>query len=126
MLKEFREFAMKGNVLDLAIGVVIGAAFSKIIDSVVKDLISPIVGAATGGIDFSAKSFKVNGVELMYGNFLTAVINFVIVAFVLFMIVKVINRLKRKEEPAVETPAEIPADVALLGEIRDLLKTRSA
>lgn len=124
MLKEFKEFAMKGNVLDLAIGVVIGAAFSKIIDSVVKDLISPIVGAATGGIDFSAKSFKVNGVELMYGNFLTAVINFVIVAFVLFMIVKVINRLKRKEEP-VETPAEIPADVALLAEIRDLLKTRS-
>ncbi len=125
MLKEFREFAMKGNVLDLAIGVVIGAAFGKIIDSVVKDLISPIVGAATGGIDFSKQSFKINGVELLYGNFITAVINFVIVAFVLFMIVKVVNRLKRKEEPAIETPAEIPPDVALLAEIRDLLKTQS-
>lgn len=126
MLKEFKEFAMKGNVLDLAIGVVIGAAFGKIIDSVVKDLISPIVGAATGGVDFSDKSFEINGVKLLYGNFITATINFIIVAFVLFMIVKVVNRLKRKEEPATETPAEIPADVALLAEIRDLLKTRSA
>lgn len=121
MLKEFREFAMKGNVLDLAIGVVIGAAFGKIIDSVVKDLISPIVGAATGGVDFSSKSLDINGVKLLYGNFITAVINFIIVAFVLFLIVKAANKFKK---PVVEAPAETPADVVLLTEIRDLLATK--
>lgn len=139
MLKEFREFAMKGNVMDLAIGVVIGAAFSRIVESLVGDIIMPIIGAM-GGVDFSNYFFGLNravtapvldeakkqGAVLAYGSFVTVAVNFLIVAFVLFLVVKGINRLRRedKKEPAVPPPP--PQDVVLLTEIRDLLRQKSA
>lgn len=136
---EFKEFAMKGNVVDLAVGVIIGAAFGKIVDSVVKDLIMPVVGRIIGGLDFSNyfvqlapapagfsgpatyEALSKAGVPLFaYGNFLTVAINFAILAFIIFMMVKQINRLK-KQAPAAP-PAAVPEDVMLLREIRDSLK----
>ena len=139
MLKEFREFAMRGNVVDLAIGIVIGAAFGAIVQSLVGDVFMPIVGAVTGGLDFSnhfvALSSKVSadslaeakkqGAVLGWGNFVTVLINFIIIAWVLFMVVKLINRLKRQEAAAPQKPAEPTRQEVLLTEIRDLLKTRS-
>lgn len=136
MLKEFREFAMKGNVLDLAIGVIIGGAFGTIVSSMVDDVIMPIIGAIFGGLDFSNYFFGLSsavdagtldaareqGAVLAYGSFLTAVVNFTIIAFVLFMVVKAINNMKRKEEEAPAAPAEPPRQEVLLEEIRDLLK----
>lgn len=140
MLKEFREFALKGNVMDLAIGVIIGAAFSKIVDSLVADIFMPIIGAVTGGLDFSnhfvALSSAVNapaladarkqGAVLAWGNFLTIAVNFIIVAIVLFLVVRAINTLRRNTPPA---PAPVPAPVRseiLLEDIRDLLAKRTA
>jgi large conductance mechanosensitive channel len=137
MLQEFKEFAVKGNVMDLAVGVIIGAAFGKIVDSVVNDLIMPIIGRVTGGLDFSnyylalkevppgtpatLDAVKKAGVPVFaYGNFITIVLYFIILAFIIFMMVKWINRLK-KEAPA-PAPAEAPEDVKLLREIRDALK----
>ena len=136
---EFKEFAMKGNVVDLAVGVIIGAAFGKIVDSVVKDLIMPVVGRVIGGLDFSNYFIRLSdppagysgpmtyealskaGVPLFaYGNFLTVAINFVILAFIIFIMVKQINRLKKEAPPA--APAAPPEDVVLLREIRDALK----
>jgi large conductance mechanosensitive channel len=96
--KEFKEFAMKGSVLDLAVGVVIGAAFGKIVDSLVKDIIMPIVGILTGGYDFSSLSIKVGEAELKYGNFIQASLNFLIIAFILFLVIKAANRMRAKEE----------------------------
>jgi large conductance mechanosensitive channel len=136
MLKEFREFAMKGNVVDLAVAVIIGAAFGAIVTSVVGDIIMPIIGAITGGLDFSnyfaplSKSAtatnladaKKQGAVLAYGNFITLTLNFLIIAFVLFIVIQLINRLKRKEEAKVAEPAKLPVEVVLLTEIRDLLK----
>jgi large conductance mechanosensitive channel len=136
MLQEFKEFAVKGNVMDLAVGVIIGAAFGKIVDSVVNDLIMPIVGRVTGGLDFSSyyialkdvpagtpatlDAVKKAGVPVFaYGNFITIVLYFIILAWIIFIMVKWINRLK-KEAPAAP-PAE-PEDVKLLREIRDALK----
>jgi large conductance mechanosensitive channel len=143
MVKEFKEFALKGNVMDLAVGVIIGGAFSTIVNSVVKDLIMPVVGVATGGLDFSNKfirlgnipaSFKGNpdsykdlqtaGVAVFgYGSFLTVLINFIILAFIIFLMVKFINNLRKPaaQEPA--PPPPTPEDVLLLREIRDSLKT---
>jgi large conductance mechanosensitive channel len=133
MLKEFKEFAMKGNMVDLAVGVIIGGAFGGLVNSMVADIIMPIVSLATGGIDFSQMFVQLKGAPaatldaareagstLAYGNFVTLVINFLIVAFVLFMIVKALNSMKKAEAAA--APAAPPADVALLSEIRDLLK----
>ena len=143
---EFKEFAMKGNVVDLAVGVIIGAAFGKIVDSVVKDLIMPVVGRIFGGLDFSNYFVQLGatpadfkgpmtyealtkaGVPLFaYGNFLTVAINFIILAFIIFSMVKTMNRLKREEPAAVEPPAP-PAppaeDIVLLREIRDALAKR--
>jgi large conductance mechanosensitive channel len=136
---EFKEFAMKGNVVDLAVGVIIGAAFGKIVDSIVKDLIMPIVGKIFGGLDFSSYFIQLSaapadfkgpmtyealtkaGVPLFaYGNFITVAINFIILAFIIFMMVKQINRLKKEAPPA--PPAAAPEDVVLLREIRDALK----
>src|SRR6476661_8557411 len=119
MLKEFKEFALRGNVMDLAIGVIIGAAFSKIVDSLVADIFMPIIGAATGGLDFSnhfiALSSGVNapaladakkqGAVLAWGNFLTIAVNFLIVAFILFLVVRAVNTLRRREPPAPPAPA---------------------
>ena len=136
---EFKEFAMKGNVVDLAVGVIIGAAFGKIVDSIVKDLIMPIVGRLIGGLDFSSyfvmlsnppadfkgpmtyEALTKAGVPLFaYGNFITVALNFMILAFIIFIMVKQINRLK-KNAPAAP-PAPTPEDVVLLREIRDSLK----
>jgi large conductance mechanosensitive channel len=141
MGKEFREFALKGNVMDLAVGVIIGAAFGKIVDSLVKDVIMPVVSRVFGGLDFSNwfvalgspppgyngpmtyEALTKAGVPLFaYGNFITTVINFVILAFVIFLMVKQVNRLKREEPPAPAAPAAPPEDVLLLREIRDALK----
>ena len=136
MLKEFREFALRGNMVDLAIGVIIGGAFGGLVNSIVADILMPIIAVITGGIDFSNLYVQLTGTPvvsdlaaarkagatLAYGNFITLAINFLIIAFVLFMVVKTINRLKRAEAPAVEAPPAVPADVALLAEIRDLLK----
>jgi large conductance mechanosensitive channel len=136
MLDEFKKFAMRGNVVDLAVGVIIGAAFGAIVSSLVGDIIMPLVGSITGGLDFSnyftplsAKvtagalaDAKKQGAVLAWGNFLTIVINFVIIAFVLFLAIKGINRLK-KDEPA-PPPAGPSDEVKLLTEIRDALKNR--
>jgi|SRR5215469_8504963 large conductance mechanosensitive channel len=136
MLKEFREFAMKGNVVDLAVGFIIGAAFSAIVNSLVGDIIMPIIGAATGGLDFSnyfvplAKSVtatgladaKKQGAVLAYGNFITLTLNFLIIAFVLFFVVRLMNQLKRLQAAEPAAPPKPSAEVELLTEIRDLLK----
>ena len=119
MLKEFKAFAMKGNVVDLAIGVVIGGAFGTIVSSLVGDIIMPIIGALTGGLDFSGLSLTVGSASIAYGKFIQASFVFTIVAFALFMVVRAMNKLKKKEEAK---PSEPSAEVRLLTEIRDLLK----
>lgn len=133
VVQEFKQFAMRGNVVDLAVGVIIGAAFGKIVDSIVGDLIMPIVGKVLGGLDFSnyfiplagqvatnLADAKKAGAVFAYGNFITVAINFIILAFIIFLMVKQINRLKREAPPA--PPAAPPEDVVLLREIRDALK----
>ena len=137
MLKEFREFAMKGNVVDLAVGVIIGAAFGAIVTSLVGDIIMPIIGAITGGLDFSnyftplskavtasnLADAKKQGAVLAWGNFLTLTINFLIIAFVLFLVIRAMNQLKRKDEAkAAPQPPKLTREEELLTEIRDLLK----
>ncbi len=122
MLKEFKSFAMRGNVIDLAVGVVIGAAFGAIVKSIVADIFMPVVGILTGGLDFSTLAYTVGEANIAYGSFLQATFIFLITAFALFLIVKGINKMKKKEE---EKPAAAPApaaDIVLLTEIRDLLK----
>ena len=127
MIKEFKKFAIKGNAIDLAVGVVIGAAFGKIVTSLVEDIINPLIGLITGNIDFSDKvlalSIPLEGVEplvLRYGIFVTNIINFVIVAFSIFLVVRYMNKLKDKEEKQVEEP-KLSEEVKALHEIRDLL-----
>jgi large conductance mechanosensitive channel len=136
MWQEFKEFAFKGNAFDLAVGVIIGAAFGKIVDSIVTVLIMPIVGALTGGLDFSnyflglsaavtapaLAAAKEQGAVLAYGNFITVLINFLIIAFILFQLVKIANRM-RKEAPPGPPPGPTPTE-KLLGEIRDALVTQ--
>ena len=134
---EFKEFAVKGNVMDLAVGVIIGAAFGKIVDSVVNDLIMPLVGRVVGGLDFSnyfiplagqtattLAEAKKAGAVFAYGNFLTVALNFAILALIIFLMVKQINKLKKATPPPVAPPAPTPEDVVLLREIRDSLKAR--
>jgi large conductance mechanosensitive channel len=142
MLKEFREFALKGSVVDLAVGVIIGAAFGTIVSSLVDDIIMPPVGLVLAGIDFSALKLVLRDatpalgtegasgyvaaapeVAINYGKFINAAIKFVIIAWVLFLVIKAMNAMKRKQETA-PAPAEAPADIKLLTEIRDLLKPR--
>ena len=136
MLEDFKKFAMRGNVVDLAVGVIIGAAFGGIVNSLVGDIIMPIIGAITGGLDFTnyftamSKSVtatnladaKKQGAVLAYGNFLTIVLNFLIVAWVLFIVIRAMARLQKKEEAA---PAKPSKEVELLTEIRDVLKAQS-
>jgi large conductance mechanosensitive channel len=135
MLTEFREFALKGSVVDLAIGVIIGAAFNGIVQSLVNDIVMPPIGMATGGMDFGDLEWVLqparveNGEEIAaitigYGRFINATISFLIVAWVLFLVIKGMNAMKRKEEAKPATAPEKPEDVKLLGEIRDLLKSR--
>lgn len=132
MLSEFKAFALKGNVMDLAVGVIIGAAFGKIVDSLVNDIIMPVVGKIFGGLDFSNMYIALNGQDtalslveakklgavLAYGNFITIAINFIILAFIIFQMVRMMNKLKT-EEPA--APSATPEDITLLREIRDAL-----
>jgi large conductance mechanosensitive channel len=136
MLKEFREFAMKGNVVDLAVGVIIGVAFGAIVASMVGDIIMPIVGAISGGLDFSnyftglskavtasnLADAKKQGAVLAWGNFLSVTINFIIIAFVLFMVIRLMNHLKRNDEAPPAAPPKPTRQEELLTEIRDLLK----
>ena len=123
--EEFKKFISRGNVMDMAVGIIIGGAFTAIVGSLVADIIGPIIGMVMGGIDFSSLSVQVGEAVLTYGNFIQAIINFLIIAWVIFMIVKSMNKMKRKEEekPAEpEAPAEPPEDIVLLREIRDSLK----
>jgi large conductance mechanosensitive channel len=137
-LREFREFAIKGNMVDLAVGVIIGAAFGKIVDSIVNDLVMPVIARFTGKIDFSSRFIELTEIPagvprtleavrkagvpvLAYGNFFTVAVNFLVLAFVVFLIVRAINRMRRPDEKKPAGPAE---DVVLLREIRDLLATR--
>ena len=125
MMKEFKEFISRGNVMDMAVGIIIGGAFTAIVGSLVADIITPIIGMLMGGVNFSELAVTVGSAQLTYGNFIQAIINFLLVAWVLFMIVKAMNKMKRKEEekPAEpEAPAEPPEDIVLLREIRDSLK----
>ena len=135
MLEEFKKFALRGNVVDLAVGVIIGAAFSGIVNSLVGDVVMPLIGAVTGGIDFSnyflplsskvtagtLVEAKKQGAVLAWGNFFTIALNFMIIAFVLFLVIRALNRLSRKEE---EKPPELSKTEQLLTEIRDQLKSR--
>ncbi|PSM51817.1 large conductance mechanosensitive channel protein [Campylobacter blaseri] len=130
-IKEFKEFAMRGNVIDLAVGVVIGGAFGKIISSLVADIIMPVIGVITGGINFTNLKFilkdavgETPAITLNYGNFIQISVNFLIIAFCIFMVIKAINSLKRKEEKKEEAPSKAPEDILLLQEIRDLLKNK--
>ena len=129
MLKEFKAFAMKGNVIDMAVGIIIGAAFGKIVSSFVADVIMPPIGLLLGGVDFTNRAITLKAAEgdapavlLKYGVFINTLIDFLIIAFAIFMAIKAINSLKKKEEEKPATPPEPPADVKLLTEIRDLLK----
>ncbi|GAB4228533.1 MAG: large-conductance mechanosensitive channel protein MscL [Acidobacteriota bacterium] len=130
MMQEFKEFAMRGNVVDMAVGIVIGGAFGKIVSSFVKDVLMPPIGLLLGGVDFSALKVtlraateQAEAVTLNYGVFIQTVVDFVIIAFAIFMVVKAMNRLKKKEEAAAPAaPPEPPAEVKLLTEIRDLLR----
>lgn len=139
MLEEFKKFALRGNVVDLAVGVIIGAAFGAIVTSAVQDVFMPVIGAITGGLDFSNyylplsskvqaglayAEAKKQGAVLGYGQFVTVALNFVIVAFVLFLVIRAMNRLQSAEEKKPEPAAELPADVKLLGEIRDILAAK--
>lgn len=135
IISEFREFALKGNVVDLAIGVIIGAAFNGIVQSLVNDIVMPPIGMATGGMDFADLEWvlqparvengeEVAAITIGYGKFINAIISFLIVAWVLFLVIKGVNSMKRKEEAKPATAPERPEDVKLLGEIRDLLKAR--
>lgn len=135
MLNEFKNFIAKGNVMDMAVGIIIGAAFTAIVTSMVGDLLMPVIGMLTSGVDFSNLFFTMDGVSyetmaaaeeagatvIKYGAFINAIINFIIVAFVIFMLVRQVNKLKEKEATA---PAKPAADIVLLGEIRDLLSKK--
>lgn len=123
-LKEFKAFAVKGNVVDLAVAVIIGGAFGAIVTSFVNDLVMPLIGAIFSVPDFSTLSFTVNGTAIMIGLFIQAVVNFLIVALSIFMMVRALNRFKKKEESATQTPPAPSKEELLLTEIRDLLKER--
>lgn len=140
IMQEFKDFAVKGNVVDMGVGIVIGAAFTSIVNSFVKDIVNPVIGVITGGIDFSnlyinlgdgqyeslAAAQEAGAPTLNYGLFINAVISFLIVAWILFLVIKAVNRMKREEEatPEPEAPPEPSAEEKLLTEIRDLLATR--
>ena len=132
ILKEFKEFAVKGNAVDMAVGIIIGAAFGKIISSLVADVVMPPIGVLVGGMDFTKlavtlkdKVGDVPAVTLNYGNFIQTMVDFTIIAFAIFMVVKLINKLKKQEEDAPAAPSEPTKEELLLTEIRDLLKAKN-
>ncbi len=126
MIKEFQDFIARGNVMDMAVGIIMGAAFTAIVTSLVDDLVNPLIGLVIGGVDFSAMSFGVADAQFLYGNFINAVIKFIIIAWVVFLLVKGVNSMKdaamAKEEAAVEEEPAGPTQEELLTEIRDALK----
>jgi len=122
-IKEFKEFASKGNVMDMAVGVIIGGAFGKIVSSLVDDIIMPVVGVVTGGIDFTTLSAKVGDAEIKYGMFCQNILDFLIIALSIFCVIKAINKFKKKEEPAPEAPAG-PTTEELLADIKEILKKK--
>ncbi|MCB2092091.1 MAG: large-conductance mechanosensitive channel protein MscL [Alphaproteobacteria bacterium] len=129
MMSEFRDFAVRGNVVDMAVGIIIGGAFGKIVSSLVNDIILPPIGLLLGGVDFSDLSIELKAaageaaaVSLNYGSFIQSIVDFTIIAFAIFMMIKWMNSLKKKEEAAPEAPAAPPKEQLLLEEIRDLLK----
>lgn len=122
LLNEFKEFISRGNVIDMAVGVVIGSAFSKIVTSLVNDIIMPLVGVIIGGLDFTSLSIKIKDSEILYGSFIQNIVDFLIIAACIFTVIKIMNKFK-KQKPAEEPkPVETPEDIKLLTEIRDLLK----
>lgn len=125
-VQEFKEFAMKGNVMDMAVGVIIGGAFGKIVSSLVDNVLMPLIGVITGGLDFTALAIKVGDAEVKYGIFVQNVIDFIIIAFCIFLMIKGMNSLRtKKQEPAAPAPEPEPsAEEKLLSEIRDLLKQK--
>ena len=125
IINEFKTFAMRGNVIDMAIGIIIGAAFGKIVTSIVGDVIMPVIGLFVGGLNFTTLQFTVGESVIKYGNFIQVTFDFTIVAFAIFMLIKGLNSLKKKEEAAPSAPPAPSAEVVLLTEIRDLLKKQS-
>ncbi len=125
-LSEFKAFAMRGNVLDMAVGVIIGGAFGKIVSSLVDNIITPIIGSLTGGVDFSGLAITIGSAQIKYGMFIQNIIDFLIIAFCIFFLIKGINKVVAKKEPETEAPAvpEPSAEERLLAEIRDLLKAK--
>ncbi|ALO48062.1 large-conductance mechanosensitive channel protein MscL [Hoylesella enoeca] len=125
-LSEFKAFAMRGNVLDMAVGVIIGGAFGKIVSSLVDNIITPIIGSLTGGVDFSGLAITIGSAQIKYGMFIQNIIDFLIIAFCIFFLIKGINKVVAKKEPEAEAPAapEPSAEERLLAEIRDLLKAK--
>lgn len=124
LIKEFKEFAVRGNVVDMAVGVIIGGAFGKIVTSLVEDMIMPLIGVVIGGVDFTSLVLNVRGVDVAYGNFIQQVFNFLIIAFSIFIVIKGINSMKKKEEEVEPVPPEPTKEEVLLTEIRDLLKQK--
>jgi large conductance mechanosensitive channel len=122
IVREFREFAVKGNVIDLAVGVIIGAAFGKIVGSLVEDVVMPAIGVVVGGLDFSGLAIKIGAATLRYGKFLQTCLDFLIIAWAIFLLVKLVNRLKREQAAPAPAPAAPPRQELLLEEIRDLLR----
>lgn len=119
---EFKAFAMRGNVVDLAVAVVIGAAFGKIVSSLVENIVTPLIGVLLGGVDFSGLTFMVGESAITYGVFLQSIFDFMVIAFAVFMAIKALSRLQKKEEAAPAAPASTPEDIVLLREIRDSLR----
>ena len=122
-IKEFKEFAVKGNVMDMAVGVIIGGAFGKIVTSLVDDVLMPIIGMITGGVDFNGLVAKVGDATVKYGTFIQNIIDFLIIALCIFLMIKAMNKLKKEEEPAPEAPAG-PTTEELLADIKDILKNK--
>jgi len=128
MIQEFRDFINRGNVMDLAVAVIIGAAFGAIVNSLVNDIVMPIIGIIFGGVDFTTLAIQVGEESITYGNFIQAIVNFVLIAFTVFLIVRAYNRLQEEEEPEAkpEAPPEPSDEVKLLTEIRDLLRQQNS
>ena len=124
-LNEFKEFISKGNVIDMAVGVVIGSAFSKIVTSLVNDIIMPLIGIIIGGLDFTSLSVKIKDSEILYGSFIQNIVDFLIISACIFTVIKIMNKFKKQKPKEVPKQVETPEDIKLLTEIRDLLKKES-
>lgn len=122
LINEFKEFISKGNVVDMAVGVIIGSAFSKIVSSLVNDILMPLIGLIIGGLDFTSLSIKIKDSEILYGSFIQNIVDFLIISLCIFIVIKIMNKFKKNKPIEEPKPKEIPEDIKLLTEIRDLLK----